>query len=44
MMSACVDRAETIRSRILLRVAGGICEAALDHTAKPQLVTIFRGL
>ena len=30
MMSACVDKAEVMRSRILLRMAGGICDECLD--------------
>jgi hypothetical protein len=40
MMSACVDSAEDIRSSILLRMAGGICDECLDSRNSLQLGSV----
>lgn len=42
--SACVDSAETMRSRILLRIGGGICEDALDSLNKLDPGTVSQVL
>lgn len=40
MMSACVESAEDIRSSILLRMVGGICEECLDSRNNLQLGSV----